>query len=262
MSDTANAMADAFAGEAGTAPVINVTGVDASTVTTNNTAAINTSKFYTEDDLAKVRSQEKDKLYPQIEDLKTRLAAFEKEKEEAASRAAEEAASKEAAQRAKLEEDLDTKELLKLKEAEWQEQLAREREEREATFALWEREKQFADLSSYKQQLLEAERDNIMPQLLKYVQGNTREELDAAVADVKAQTADILDSTQSALQQQRREQIGTRATLPPAGPLETNMEQRQLTPQEIAAMPMNEYAKYRDKIMSPSARGQNRGLLG
>ena len=261
MSDTANAMADAFAGEAGTAPVINVTGVDASTVTTPSQVT-SSNKFYTEDDLAKVRSQEKDKLYPQIEDLKTRLATFEKEREEAAARAAEEASSKEAAQRAKLEEDLDTKELLKLKEAEWSEQLAREREEREATFALWEREKTFADLQTYKQQLLEAERDNIMPQLLKYVQGNTREELDSAVADVKAQTADILDSTQSALQQQRRDQVGTRATLPPSGPLETNMEQRQLTPQEIASMPMNEYAKYREKIMSPSARGQNRGLLG
>ena len=72
-------MAAAFEGEAGTAPVVNVSGFDAPAVTT--TTAVN-SKFYTDDDLAKVRSQEKEKLYPQIESLKEELASIKKEKEE------------------------------------------------------------------------------------------------------------------------------------------------------------------------------------
>ena len=265
MSETANAMANAFEAEAGTAPVVNVSGVDAPTVNTTATNAA-TPKFYTEEDLARVRSQEKDKLYPEIERLKEQVNSLAKDKEEKAARkaaqAAEEAAEAEAQQKAKLESDLDAKELLKLKEQEWQEQLARERSERETAFALLEREREFANLQNYKQQLLDAEGDNVMPQLLKYLQGNTREELEASLADLKAQSESILTDAQAAIQQQRKEQVGTRATLPPNGPLETNMEQRQLTPQEIAAMPLNEYAKYRDKLLSPAARNQSRGLFG
>ena len=70
MSDTAEQMASAFEAEANTAPVVNVSGVDAPTVTPGANDSAKSSKFYTEDDLAKVRSQEKDKLYPEIERLK------------------------------------------------------------------------------------------------------------------------------------------------------------------------------------------------
>jgi hypothetical protein len=79
--ETAENMASAFEAEAGTAPVVNVSGVDASTVTT--TERVSNQKFYTDEDLAKVRSQEKEKLYPQIDSLKEELLALKKEKEEA-----------------------------------------------------------------------------------------------------------------------------------------------------------------------------------
>ena len=263
MSETAEQMAAAFEAEANTAPVVNVSGVDAPTVTTTDNVK---NKFYTDEDLAKVRSQEKDKLYPEIERLKEEVLSLKKEKEEKAARKAakeaEELAAKEAKQRTKLEEDLDAKELLKLKEAEWQEQLARERQERESAFALLEREREFANLQSYRQQILEQERDNIIPQLVDFIHGNTVEELNASVEQLKERSASILESAQAALTQQRRDQVGTKATLPPAGPLETNSEQRMPTAEEIAAMPMNEYAKYRNRILSPNAQGKSRGLLG
>ncbi len=70
MSETAENMAAAFEADAGTAPVVNVSGVDAPTVTTTEEVR---SKFYTDEDLSRVRSQEKDKLYPQIESLKEEL---------------------------------------------------------------------------------------------------------------------------------------------------------------------------------------------
>ena len=264
MSETANQMADAFEAEANVAPVVNVSGVDAPTVTT--TEPTSNQKFYTDEDLAKVRSQEKDKLYPEIERLKEEVLSLKKDKEEKAARkAAEEAektASKAAKYKAKLEDDLDAKELLKIKEAEWQEQLARERQERETAFALLEREKEFANLQSYRQHLLDTERDNIIPQLVDFIQGNTQEELAQSVEQLKERSASILESAQAALQQQRRDMRGTSATLPPAGPLETNSEQRMPTAEEIAAMPMNEYAKYRNRILSPRAQGRSSGLLG
>ena len=254
MSETANQMADAFEAEANVAPVVNVSGVDAPTVTT--TEPTSNQKFYTDEDLAKVRSQEKDKLYPEIERLKEEVLSLKKDKE------AEKTASKAAKYKAKLEDDLDAKELLKIKEAEWQEQLARERQERETAFALLEREKEFANLQSYRQHLLDTERDNIIPQLVDFIQGNTQEELAQSVEQLKERSASILESAQAALQQQRRDMRGTSATLPPAGPLETNSEQRMPTAEEIAAMPMNEYAKYRNRILSPNAQGKSRGLLG
>jgi hypothetical protein len=263
--ETAENMANAFEAEAGTAPVVNVSGVDAPTVTSSGEAT-NSSKFYTEDDLAKVRSQEKDKLYPEIERLKEELSSLKKEKEEKAARKAakdaEELATKEAKQKAKLEDDLDAKELIKIKEQEWQEQLERERNERERAFALLEQERKFADLQAYRQQVLDTERDNIIPQLVDFIQGSTPEEINTSVEELKSRSQSILESAQAALTQQRRDQVGTRATLPPAGPLETNSEQRMPTAEEIAAMPMNEYAKIRNRILSNRAQGKNSGILG
>lgn len=267
MSPDANNMADAFEAEAGTAPVVNVSGVDAPTVATGlDNESTKATKFYTEEDLAKVRSQEKDKLYPELERLKDEVLGLKKEKEEKAARKAAEAeaqAAEEAAkQRDKQFEDLEAKDLIKLTADELREQLERERQERERAFALLERERQFADLQSFKQQVIEQERDNIIPQLVDFIQGNTREELAESVERLKERSASILESAQSAMQNARKEMRGTSATLPASGPLDTNMESRSLSAQDIASMSVNEYAKVRDKLISDSARGRTRGILG
>ena len=262
MSDTAETMATAFEAEAGTAPVVNVSDVDASTVITSTEKPAKQSKFYTEDDLAKVRSQEKEKLYPQIESLKEELNSIRKEKEEEAAR--KEAEAKALAEKAKEEalSELDAKSYADARLAELQEQLERERQERERALALLEREKTFADLQAYRQEVLEQERDNIIPELVDLISGNTREEIQSSVEGLKERSARILESAQSAMQTARKEMTGTRATLPPAGPLETNSEQRQLTAEEIQSLSMNDYAKYRERLLSPSARGKSRGLFG
>jgi len=263
MSETAEVMADAFEAEANVAPVVNVSGVDAPTVASGlEKETTTTQKFYTEEDLARVRSQEKDKVYPQLEKLKEEVLALKKEKEEEAARKAADAQAKGAEQKAKFENDLDAKELLKLKEQEWQEQLARERQERETAFALLEREKTFADLQAYRQQLIEQERESIIPDLLDLIQGNTREEIQASVEGLKSRSERILESAQSAMQNARKEMRGASTNAPTAGPLETNMESRQFTAQDIASMSVNEYAKYRDKLLSDSARGRSQGFLG
>ena len=208
---TAENMAEAFEAEANTAPVVNVSGVDAPTVT--EAEPTSTQKFYTEDDLAKVRSQEKDKLYPVVEQLKGEVAALKKEKEEKAARkAAEEAeklAKKAEKEKSKLEEDLDAKELIKLKEQEWAEQLERERGERERAFALLEQERNYAELQSYKQNRIEQERENIMPELADLISGNTPEEVEASLESLKARSARILESAQAAMQNARKEMKGT-----------------------------------------------------
>jgi hypothetical protein len=268
MAEIAEAAVEAFTAETGTTPVVNVSDVDASTVTTESapTQSDRNRQFYSEADLAKVRTQEKDKLYPVIEKLKEEVEALRKEKEaEVAQRQAEETeklTAIEARKKAEEEASLDIRDLLAKKDSEWQEQLERERNERERAFALLEQERAFADLQTYKSERLDAERDNIMPELLDLIQGNTREELDSSIEGLKDRSARILESAQSAMQNTRREMTGTRATLPPAGPLETNMESRQFTAQEIAAMSVKEYGQYRDRLLSEKARGRNPGLIG
>ena len=258
--ETAEVNAEAFAVEAGVVPVVAQSSDNTVVADAPTTKA--TSKFYTEDDLAKVRSQEKEKLYPQIDKLKEELDTIKKEREaEIAARAAE-AEAKAKAQQEALESDMDVRSLLKQKESEWQGQLERERQERERAFALLEREKSFADLQSYRTQRVEAERDNIIPELLDLISGNTREELDSSIEGLRERSAKILESAQSAMQNARKEMTGTRVTTPPAGPLETNMEQRNFTAEDISTMSMNDYAKYRSKLLSPKAQGKSSGLFG
>lgn len=261
--ETAENMANAFEAEAGTAPVVNVSDVDASTViTSTEKVAKATSKFYTEEDLAKVRSQEKEKLYPQIESLKEELNSIRKEKEEEVARKEAEALALAEKARQEALSDLDAKSYADARLAELQEQLERERQERERALALLEREKTFADLQAYRQEVLQQERENIIPELVDLISGNTREEIQASVEGLKERSARILESAQSAMQTARKEMTGTRATLPPAGPLENNSEQRNLTAEEIQSMSMNDYAKYRARLLSPTAQGKSRGLFG
>lgn len=261
--ETAENMATAFEAEAGTAPVVNVSDVDASTViTSTEKQAKATQKFYTEEDLAKVRSQEKEKLYPQIESLKEELNSIRKEKEEEVARKEAEALALAEKAREEALSELDAKSYADARLAELQEQLERERQERERALALLEREKTFADLQAYRQEVLQQERDNIIPELVDLISGNTREEIQASVESLKERSARILESAQSAMQTARKEMTGTRATLPPAGPLETNSEQRPLTAEEIQSMSMNDYAKYRARLLSPTAQGKSRGLFG
>ena len=262
--EVTEAAVEGFAAEAGTTPVVNVSGADAPTVTTENAKA--TSKFYTEEDLAKVRSQEKDKLYPVIEQLKEEVSLLRKEKEDKAAQQAAEAADAEAAkaraEKEAKEADLEVRDLLKVKEQEWQEQLERERQERERAFALLEQERAFTDLQNYRNERLTQEQDSIIPELVDLLTGNTREEIDASLEGLKDRSAKILESAQQAMQATRRDMAGTRATLPPAGPLENNSSQRQFTAQEIASMSVQEYAQYREKLLSEKARGVTQGLLG
>jgi DNA repair exonuclease SbcCD ATPase subunit len=256
--------AEAFEAEAGVAPTVASPDADASIATSVSftEAAEKSSKLFTDEDLSKARAQEKDKLYPQIESLKSELAELKKIRdEEAAAKRAEEEA-KNAEERAKAEADMDVRDLLKQKEAEWSEQLERERQERERAFALWEREKSYAELSNFKQQVLEAERENIIPELLDLVSGESQEEVISSVESLKERSARILESAQQAMQSARKEMKGTSITTPPTGPLDINSEQRTLTAQEIAAMPMNEYAKYRQRLLSDKAQGRGQGLFG
>lgn len=218
--------------------------------------------------IQKARAQEKAKLYPQMEKLQEELALLRskeqereaKEAERKAARAAREAEA--AAERKKQEEaELEVRDLLAKKEQEWKAQLESERAERERAFALLEREREFQELQQYRSQRLEAERDNIIPELIDMIAGNSRDEIEQSILRLKEKSAQIFDSVAQASQQTRKEMVGARITAPASGPLDNDSDSRLLTPDSISNMSMADYAKNRAKLLgNTNNRGQ--GLFG
>lgn len=251
---------NAFNAEANiTPPVAADLGADAPAATSNEP----TQKFYTDEDLAKVRSQEKEKLYPQIDKLKEELDVIKREREEELARKAAFDAEQAEVIKRKQEDELEVRDLLKVKEQEWSEQLERERQERERAFALLEREKSFTEITNYRNSRLQQESDSIIPELVDMITGDSPEEIEASIQGLKDRSSRILESVQQATQAARRDMTGTRVTTPPnAGPLDIETGTRQFTAEDISAMSLNDYAKFRSALLSPQAQGQSKGMLG
>jgi hypothetical protein len=223
---------------------------------------------FTADDIAKARAQEKAKLYPQVEKLQEELSVLKKEREERAALEAERTAKRQAresermAERKKQEEsELEVRDLLAKKEQEWASKLEAERLEREKAFALLEREREFQELSAYRQQRLESERDNIIPELIDLISGNSRDEIEQSIAGLKERSAKIFENVAQVAQQSRKEMAGTRITSPASGPLDNDSDSRTYSPNDIQNMSLADYAKNRSKLLGNSNnRGQ--GLFG
>jgi hypothetical protein len=224
---------------------------------------------FTAEDIAKARAQEKAKLYPQVEKLQEELSVLKKEREERQALEAERAAKRQAREaeraaerKAQEEDEMSFKKLLKTKEEEFQAQLEQERIEREKAIALLQREREFQELNQYRQQRLEAERDNIIPELIDLISGNTQEEIEQSIAGLKERSAKIFESVATASQQTRKEMVGTRATLPASGPLDNDSEQRSFSPNDISNMSLADYAKNRAKLLGNNGNNRGQGLFG
>jgi hypothetical protein len=226
------------------------------------------SSVYTADDIAKAREQEKAKLYPQMEKMKEELAAAKARAEDAAAKEAERenlraSLEKEAEVKRKQEEEeqMSFKELLAKKEQEFSSQLENERLERERAFALLEQERRFQELMNYRQNRLEQERDNIVPELIDLIQGNTPDEVESSIATLKEKSSSILQSAQAAMQSAKQQMAGTRITAPASGPLDNDSSQQSLTPDSIRDLSMAEYAKQRAKLLGTAASNRGQGLF-
>jgi DNA repair exonuclease SbcCD ATPase subunit len=224
---------------------------------------------YSADDIAKAREQEKAKLYPQLEKMKEELASLKREREEVAAREAERQSriADEEARAAQLkkeqeENELSFKDLLKKKEQEFQSQLENERLERERAIALLEQERKFQELMNYRQGRLEQERENIIPELIDLIEGNSADEIEQSIATLKEKSARILDSAQQAMQSARAQMAGPRVTAPAAGPLDNDSSQQSFTPDSIRDMSLADYAKQRAKLLGNAASNRGQGLFG
>ena len=220
---------------------------------------IDSKAGYTEVDLQRVREQEKSKLYPQIDSLKEEINLLKKDREAQLAEAAAIAKEKEDAARKLAESEMDVRSLLEKKEQEWASQLEEIRQEGARKDALLERERQYAELTAYRNRRLAEEQDNIMPELVDLISGNSADEIEQSITGLRERSSKILESAQQAMQNARRDMKGTSTTLPPT--MENNSGQQQFTADQIAAMSVTEYAKYRDRLF-PGANNQNKGLFG
>lgn len=230
--------------------------------TTPTREVTNSDRSYSEDDLKKVREQEKSKLYPQIDSLKEELAVLKKDREERMADAERLVAEKEADARKKAEAEMDVRELLESKEKEWAEKLEAEKAERERAFTLLDRERQYAELNEYRNRRLEEERDNIIPELVDLIAGGTSEEIENSITGLRDRSSRILESAQSAMQNARKEMTGSRVTSPPSGPMDNNSEQQSFTAEQISAMSVTEYARHRGKLLGKAASERGKGIFG
>ena len=236
-----------------------VTGTASSAQQEVETPATDLKAGYTEVDLKRVREQEKSKLYPQIDSLKEEINLLKKDREAQLAEAAAIAKEKEEAARKLAESEMDVRALLEKKEQEWTAQLEEIRQEGARKDALLERERQYAELTAYRNRRLAEEQDNIMPELVDLISGNNADEIEQSITGLRERSSKILESAQQAMQNARRDMKGTSTTLPPT--MENNSGQQQFTADQIAAMSVTEYAKYRDRLF-PGANNQNKGLFG
>lgn len=222
----------------------------------------NVTRSFTAEDIARAREQEKQKLYGRLKDMETEVERLRREQEERMQREAAEAAEAEARRKALEEEELSAKELLAKKEAEWQAKLEEERQERERAFALLQREQEFQALQEQRAAILARESNNILPELLDLITGNTAEELEASASALRERSERVLASVAQASQQSRQTQVGTRVTVPASGPLDNDPDYVSNNPIDLQNMSMAEYAKNRQKLLGSASNNRGQGLFG
>jgi len=226
------------------------------------------TRMFSQDEVEAIRRQEKDKLYDKISKLQDQVEIFNHEREEQ-KRLAEEVVAREAEERRlREEEEMSAKELLMKKEdefqqrintaqQEWEEKFNALQQESEAQKAVLEQERRFQELESFKSRRIAEEQDNVMPELLDFIRGNSEEEIESAISAVKTRTSAILENIQQAMPQQQRLRGVPATGSTPSGPLENMTEQQTYTSADIAGMTMDQYAQVRDRLLaSTSFRGR------
>lgn len=223
---------------------------------------------FTAADIERAREQEKNKLYARLqaaeEQARQFQSEFEAQRKEREDRVAAEAeAQRQAAeaQRLAAEAEMSAKDLLAQRDAEWNDRFARIEEERAQERELFAKEQAFATLQQYTQRRVAEERDNIAPELLDLVTGNTPEEIEASLANLKGKTEAILQSVQQAQIQARSQMRGVSPTgYSTTGPMDSEPGHKTLSLADIRNMPMDQWAQIRGSLGVGNAAQNNRGM--
>jgi DNA repair exonuclease SbcCD ATPase subunit len=216
-------------------------------------------RFFTSEDIERVRREEKDKLYDRISSMDEQLKSLAAEREER--ERAEEAARQEAEtlRRQKEEETMEVRDLLERREQEFNERINEIQETYERDRALFEQEKRLMELDQYRQAIVDQNAEYIMPELRDLIRGNTEQEIESSVEEMRNRTAIIMQNMTEAATQQRQSMRGVAPTAPPVGPMENSAEYQSLSPEDIRTMDMETYRKYRDRLIPAASQAYRRG---
>jgi len=229
--------------------------------------------YFTPEQVEAFRRQERDKLYPELakrdellKQLQEQVDSLAREREEILRQEEERRKAEEEAARKAREDEMSARQLVEEQRAEFERRFAELEAQRAAERAALEKEKEFAALQAYIQRRVreESEAQTIAPELIDLVTGNSQEEVEASIERLREKTRAIVENMQAAASQM----------VPPApprgvspsgyaatGPMEMHSENRVVTPEEIKAMSMQEYAEFRQKIgLANSSQGH--GLFG
>lgn len=212
---------------------------------------------YTEDDIQRIRREEKDKLYGRIEEMSKQLETLDAERKAAEEARQAEIAAKEAQARREEEEKMETRELLERKEQEWSSRFSDLESQYAADKAVFEKERAFQRIEQYKQERIAQEAEYIMPELRDLIGGSDEAAIDNSIEEMKARTAAIMAQVTQSAQDQRQAMRGAAPTAPPVGPMEQMQTYETITAEDISSMDMETYRKYRETLLHESARAYN-----
>lgn len=224
------------------------------------------SRYFTQADLdaaiaAAVKQQQPTPRLPKDDERYTALNAELKELR-AFQRKAEAAETKRQqeieAERKKAEEaKMTAEQVIQRRQEEMAAQLQSVQEQNSQQIALMAKELEFQKNSAYAQRRINEESDNIAPELIQFVTGNTPEEIEASIERVKATTASIVENMRSAGTRQRAAMPGVApaAGTNGVGPLDTPGE-RSYSDKDIKDMGMAEYAALRQRLGLGGANNQ------
>jgi hypothetical protein len=225
-------------------------------------------RMFTEAELQAARKAEKDKLYDELQSLKGSMRAIEDQRAAELAEVTRKQQEKEAVAQAKKEEDMSAKALLeqKLRETNdtWEERFTKLQSEREADKAILAKERAYNELVDYRNAQLTAEADDIAPQFHPFITGETKEQIDNAIAQAKSATQSIASEVEQARQPQMSQMRGVSPTGYAAlGPLEGAMGQKTYSQADINNMSMAEYTKFRQESgLAGNDAARSRGLFG
>ena len=253
-----------------------------STSVPNPPVVINTNtpfvqeQYFTAEQMAAARQQEKDKLYDAQKKLQDQVANFKleldqyKTERETAQQEAEQARQAAAeAQRLAEEERLSVKELLDKRSLELQHQQEEFQQQMMLKQTLMDRDQELFRVKTFAQRRVQEElaQNSIIPDLVEYIDGNTEEEIEFSITKAKEKTASIVAGATRMVSPNPSGQPLTPAMpgvsptgFAPTGPLDNLNGTEQYSVDDIKNMSNAEYAAFRAKVGVDKA-GNNKGLF-
>lgn len=202
----------------------------------------------------RVRNEEKNKLYPEIQELRSTVGELQADRQ--ARQDAETQAEADRIEQARLAEEaqMSQLQLFERRQEESEARIRQLQESNERERVLREKEAEWSALVGYKARRMAEEADNIMPQFVDFVRGNTEAEIEASIADVKTRTEAIVADVQQSTQQQRRLIPLPVSGTPPVDMQGGGDQERELSVEDLRNMTAAEYEAYRPQLLAATSQ--------